>query len=82
MVSRSSENSVGTASGATLQEEQVLTALGHGPCNIDALSQTTGLTAAELLVILLRMELAGRVAQLPGGRYQQLSTTQVTVRPT
>ena len=70
----------GTASGATLQEEQVLTALGHGPCNVDALSQTTGLTAAELLVILLPMELAGRVAQLPGGRYQQLSTNPVSTK--
>lgn len=54
-------------------EEQVLTALGHGPCEIDTLTQSTGLTAGELLAILLPMELAGRVAQMPGGRYQRLS---------
>lgn len=54
-------------------EEQVLTALGHGPCEIDTLTQLTGLTAGSLLAILLPMELAGRVAQLPGGRYQRLA---------
>jgi DNA processing protein len=30
------------------------------------------LTPAELLAILLPMELAGRIAQLPGGLYQRL----------
>jgi DNA processing protein len=63
----------GTATGQSAHAEQVLTALGHTPCDIDTLTQNTGLTAAELLVILLPMELAGRVAQLPGGRYQRLS---------
>lgn len=55
-----------------LQQEQVLTALGRSPCALEPLLQRTGLTSPELLAILLTMELAGRVAQLPGGLYQRL----------
>jgi DNA processing protein len=53
-------------------EEQVLTALGSSPCDLDTLSVRSGLTAGDLLAILLPMELGGRVAQLPGGLYQRL----------
>ncbi|MDK9703409.1 MAG: DNA-processing protein DprA [Sulfuritalea sp.] len=53
-------------------EEQVLAALGDTPCAIDTLSARSGLTPADLLAMLLPMELAGRVAQLPGGLYQRL----------
>jgi DNA processing protein len=54
------------------KEEQVLAFLGHAPCAIDTLSARSGLTPADLLAMLLPMELAGRVAQLPGGLYQRL----------
>ena len=53
-------------------EEQVLAFLGHAPCALDTLSARSGLTPADLLAMLLPMELAGRVAQLPGGLYQRL----------
>ena len=53
-------------------EEQVLAFLGNAPCAIDTLSARSGLTPADLLAMLLPMELAGRVAQLPGGLYQRL----------
>ena len=53
-------------------EEQVLALLGHAPCALDTLSARSGLTPADLLAMLLPMELAGRVAQLPGGLYQRL----------
>ena len=53
-------------------EEQVLAFLGHVPCALDTLSARSGLTPADLLAMLLPMELAGRVAQLPGGLYQRL----------
>jgi DNA processing protein len=53
-------------------EEQVLAFLGSAPCAIDTLSVRSGLTPADLLAMLLPMELAGRVAQLPGGLYQRL----------
>jgi DNA processing protein len=62
----------GTAVPASDTEEQVLTALGNTPCDLDTLSVRSGLTAANLLAILLPMELGGRVAQLPGGLYQRL----------
>ena len=54
------------------KEEQVLAFLGDAPCALDTLSARSGLTPADLLAMLLPMELAGRVAQLSGGRYQKL----------
>ena len=54
------------------QEEQVLACLGDAPGTLDVLAQRSGLTSGELLAILLPMELAGRIAQLPGGLYQRL----------
>ena len=53
-------------------EEQVLACLGDAPSTLDVLAQRSGLTSGELLAILLPMELAGRIAQLPGGLYQRL----------
>ena len=53
-------------------EEEVLAFLGNAPCALDTLSARSGLTPADLLAMLLPMELAGRVAQLPGGLYQRL----------
>lgn len=52
-------------------ETRVLTCLGDAPCTLDTLSVRSGLTPGALLAILLPMELAGRVAQLPGGLYQK-----------
>lgn len=62
----------GTSAAPNGSEEQVLAFLGHAPCAIDTLSARSGLTPADLLAMLLPMELAGRVAQLPGGLYQRL----------
>ena len=53
----------------------VLDALGHDPANLDQLLQRTGLTTEALCAILVTLELADRVASLPGGRYQRLSPT-------
>jgi len=53
-------------------EEQVLTLLGRTPCNLDTLAVRSNLTPGALLAILLPLELAGRIAQLPGGLYQRL----------
>jgi len=53
-------------------EEQVLTLLGRTPCNLDTLAMRSDLTPEALLAILLPLELAGRIAQLPGGLYQRL----------
>lgn len=61
-----------TAALSTADEERVLAFIGHAPCALDTLSARSGLTPADLLAMLLPMELAGRVAQLPGGLYQRL----------
>ena len=54
------------------EENAVLGALGHDPCNLDDLAGRTGLAADQLLTELLTLELAGQVATLPGNRYQRL----------
>ena len=46
--------------------------MGFDPCSLDELAERSDLSADSLSVILLDLELSGRVASLPGGRYQQL----------
>lgn len=53
-------------------DEPILLALGDDICDLDTLSARTSLAAEDLLAQLLALELAGRVACLPGGRYQRL----------
>jgi len=60
------------ASGG-IEETPLLRALGHDPCGLDGLIETTGLTAERVLAMLLVLELDGRVAQLSGGLYQRLN---------
>ena len=55
------------------ETDPLLVALGGDPCDLDTLAARTGLAAAALLARLLPLELDGRVAQLPGGRYQRLN---------
>lgn len=50
----------------------LLSVMGFEPCGLDELSERSGLPADSLSVMLLGLELEGRVASLPGGRYQQL----------
>lgn len=64
------------AASAPLPEDpasaQLLVALGYQPCDLDTLAERSGLTPERLLAMLLPLELAGHVAQLPGGRYQRI----------
>ncbi|MBL8486900.1 MAG: DNA-protecting protein DprA [Rhodocyclaceae bacterium] len=62
----------GSQTNGAGDEERILGALGADPCDLDGLAARTGLGPDTLLAALLPMELAGRVAQLPGGRYQRL----------
>jgi DNA processing protein len=55
------------------ETDPVLVALGGDPCDLDTLADRTGLAADALLARLLPLELDGRVAPLPGGRYQRLN---------
>ena len=50
----------------------LLSLMGFDPCSLDELAERSDLPADSLSVILLDLELSGRVASLPGGRYQQL----------
>ena len=46
--------------------------MGYDPCSVDDLVARSGLTAETLSVMLLHLELEGRIASLPGNRYQRL----------
>lgn len=50
----------------------LLDALGHDPCGLDELVERCGLGADSLLSELLGLELAGKIAVLPGNRYQRI----------
>ena len=52
--------------------DPVLDALDGAPASLDSLAQRTGLTLDALSAKLLTLELEGRVASLPGGRYQKI----------
>ena len=52
--------------------DPVLDALGGAPATLDTLAQRTGLTLDALSAKLLTLELDGRIASLPGGRYQKI----------
>jgi DNA processing protein len=51
----------------------LLTHMGFDPVDIDALCTRAGLPAEAVAAELLRLELDGLVATLPGGRFQRLS---------
>ncbi len=51
---------------------ELLSAMSYDPCCVDELATCCGLTAETLSVMLLHLELDGRVASLPGGRFQRL----------
>lgn len=50
----------------------LLAALGHDPCGLDELVERSGLGTDSLLTELLSLELAGKIAVLPGNRYQRI----------
>lgn len=52
--------------------DPVLDALDGAPTPLDILAQRTGLTLDALSAKLLTLELEGRIASLPGGRYQRI----------
>jgi DNA processing protein len=55
------------------EENALLQALGHDPVSLDALIDRTGISAAQLQVQLLELELLGDVARLPGGLFQRIA---------
>jgi DNA processing protein len=58
----------------TAVEDPVLGALGFDACGLDALMDRTGMDTASLQARLMALELEGRVARMPGGRFQRIAT--------
>ncbi len=54
------------------ESARLLDSIGFDPCDVDTLASRSGLTAEKLYAILLQMELDGRIASLPGGRFQRI----------
>ncbi len=61
-----------SSSETTDEFHDMLLHLGHDPVTVDELINRSGLTADSVSSMLLRMEVRGLVATLPGGRYQRL----------
>jgi DNA processing protein len=53
-------------------DSALLAHMGHDPVDVDALCTRAGMTAEQVSSELLRLELDGRIAALPGGLYQRL----------
>lgn len=66
-------NPASVASVPEAETDPVLVGLGRDPCDLDTLVERSGLAVDDLLARLLPLELDGRIAQLPGGRYQRLN---------
>jgi len=62
----------GGASAPEGDAARILAALGHDPADVDLLAERTGLDASAIAVALVELELAGQVAQLPGGAFQRV----------
>ncbi len=54
--------------------DPLLAALGHDPVALDEIAARTGHSADRLLADLLQLELAGKVASLPGNLFQRLAS--------
>ncbi len=55
------------------QENALLQAIGFDAISLDQLIDRTGISAANLQVMLLELELLGDVARLPGGLFQRMA---------
>ncbi|WP_175673082.1 DNA-processing protein DprA [Burkholderia ambifaria] len=60
----------------TPAERSVLAALGYGPVTYEWLAEHSGLSDDVLHSALLALELAGRVASVPGGRFARLDAAR------
>jgi len=62
----------GPTSATADTEHPLFPHLGYDPVDVDTLCARSGLPAERVSGALLELELAGRVAPLPGGKYQRL----------
>ena len=61
-----------TNSPVSVEEAALIDALGFDPCSLDELAARCQQSAEALIAQLLLLELGGKIASLPGGRYQRL----------
>jgi DNA processing protein len=57
---------------ATVADDPVLDALGYDACDIDTLSERSGVAADKIAALLTQWEIEGLIEALPGGRYQRI----------
>ena len=69
---RQSASASTTWDTASPQDSGLLAHMGHDPVDVDSLCSRAGLSAEQVSSELLRLELDGRIAALPGGLYQRL----------
>ena len=69
---RPSASASTTSAAPATQERGLLAHMGHDPVDVDSLCSRAGMSAEQVSSELLSLELAGRVAVLPGGLYQRL----------
>ena len=55
------------------EDDRLLDLMGFDPCDMDVLAVRSGLTVDRLSAMLLELELDGRIASLPGGRFQRVN---------
>lgn len=65
-----------TQQAARQGDTGLLAHMGHDPVDVDSLCSRAGLSAEQVSSELLKLELDGRVAALPGGLYQRLEKGQ------
>ena len=65
-----------TKEAASSPDSGLLAHMGHDPVDVDSLCSRAGMTAEQVSSELLKLELDGRVAALPGGLYQRLEKGQ------
>ena len=69
----STRSQAGVSGSAGNDGERLLECMGFDPVDVDSLCARAGLPAERVAAELLRLELAGRIAVLPGGLYQRLN---------
>ncbi|MEW5709207.1 MAG: DNA-processing protein DprA [Pseudomonadota bacterium] len=62
----------GSAAPGQAEASPLLAHLGFDPVDLDTLAQRSGRPPQELLAELVALELEGRIASLPGSRYQRI----------
>lgn len=66
-------STIARAAHTTEPAQGLLAHMGHDPVHVDALCERAGLSAEQVSSELLRLELDGSIAALPGGLYQRLA---------